>query len=156
MGELVIQLRPTANLITLMKNSAFVPKFLSLLAVAAALAVVVPLASAEGDMSGEHMGKTDMAKTGSQVTVTGEVLDMACYLDHGAQGAKHADCAKMCISSGLPVGLKSADGTVDLLIGEHKPANDKLAQYAAKTITVKGKLATRDGINLLENIEIVQ
>jgi hypothetical protein len=53
------------------------------------------------------------------------------------------------------VGLKSADGTVYLLIGAHQPANEKLAQYAAKTITVKGKLVSRDGINLLENIEIV-
>jgi hypothetical protein len=128
-----------------MKNSSFVSKFLPLLAVVAALTVARPLAAAEGDVA-----KPD------QVTVTGEVLDMACYLDHGAHGEKHASCAQTCISSGLPVGLKSADGKVYLLIGEHKPANEKLAQYAAKTITVKGKLATRDGINLLENIEIVQ
>jgi hypothetical protein len=128
-----------------MKNSASAPKFLSLLAAIAALTVARPLAAAEGDM----------AKTDNQVTVTGEVLDMACYLDHGAHGEKHASCAQMCISSGLPVGLKSADGKVYLLVGEHKPANEKLAEYAAKTITVKGKLASRDGINLLENIEIV-
>jgi hypothetical protein len=42
------------------------------------------------------------------------------------------------------------------LIGEHKPANTELAQFAAKTITVKGKFVNRDGINLLENIEIVK
>jgi hypothetical protein len=95
-------------------------------------------------------------KSGSDITVTGEVLDMACYLDHGAQGEKHADCAKMCISSGLPVGLKTAEGTVYLLIGQHKPANDQLAEYAAKTVTVKGKFVARDGVNLLENIEIVK
>ena len=98
----------------------------------------------------------DTAQAGESTTVTGEVLDMACYLDHGAHGEKHADCAKMCISSGLPVGIKSADGTVYLLIGEHKPANAMLADYAAKTVTVRGKLATRDGMNLLENIEIVK
>ena len=96
------------------------------------------------------------AKQGSQVTVSGEVLDMACYTDHGAQGAKHADCAKMCISSGLPVGLKASDGKVYLLIGEHKPINEKLADYAAKTVTIKGKFVSRDGINMIENAEIVQ
>lgn len=106
-------------------------------------------------MCSKPMAAADKPAPGGQVTLTGEVLDLACYLDHGAHGAKHADCAKTCISSGLPVGLKSADGTVYLLIGDHKPANDVLAQYAAKTITVKGKLVTRDGINLLENIEIV-
>lgn len=88
------------------------------------------------------------------VTVKGEVLDMACYLDHGAHGEKHAQCAATCISSGLPVGIKGEDGKVYLLIGEHKPLNSELAQYAAKTITVKGKLVSRDGINMIENAEI--
>ena len=67
-----------------------------------------------------------------------------------------AGCAQKCITSGLPVGLKATDGTVYLLIGAHMPANQDLAQYAAKTITVKGKFVSRDGINLLENIEIVK
>lgn len=55
----------------------------------------------------------------------------------------------------MAVGIKGKDGKTYLLIGEHKPMNKELAAYAAKTITVKGKLATRDGINLLENVEIV-
>lgn len=93
---------------------------------------------------------------GGAVTVTGEVLDMACYLDHGAHGDKHASCAEQCISSGLPVGLKGTDGKTYLLIGEHKPLNSELAPQAGKTITVKGKLASRDGINMIENAEIVK
>jgi hypothetical protein len=93
---------------------------------------------------------------GAEVTVTGEVLDMACYLDHGARGEKHAECARTCIGSGLPVGIKGEDGKTYLLIGEHKPLNKELVQYAAKTITVKGKLVSRDGINLIENAEIAK
>jgi hypothetical protein len=91
---------------------------------------------------------------GEQVTVKGEVLDMACYLDHGAHGEKHAECAATCISSGLPVGIKGEDGRTYLLIGEHKPLNSVLAEYAGKTITVKGKLVSRDGISMIENAEI--
>jgi hypothetical protein len=133
------------------------PRILALLTATAGF-VLLPLAVRAADdggmgMAGMHM---DMAKSGSEITVTGEVLDMACYLDHGAHGAKHAECAQKCISSGLPVGLKTADGTTYLLIGEHMPANSELAQYAAKTITVKGKFVSRDGINLLENIEIMK
>jgi len=79
---------------------------------------------------------------------------MACYIDHNATGEKHADCAKKCITSGLPVGIKAADGKTYLLIGEHKPMNAELAQYAAKTITVKGKVASRDGIYMIENAAI--
>lgn len=88
-------------------------------------------------------------------TKTGEVIDVACYVDHGATGAKHADCAKKCISSGMPVGLKTADGTY-LLIGMHKPMNKELAPLAAKTITVKGKIVEKDGIKVIENAEIVK
>ena len=133
-----------------MKHLSPLLKILAVLAAGAAF-LVLPLAAHDGDM-----GAMAKPASGTQITVTGAVLDMACYLDHGAHGDSHADCAKMCISSGLPVGLKSTDGTVYLLIGEHKPANDKLAEFAAKTITVKGKFVSRDGMNLLENIEIVK
>ncbi len=127
---------------------AFLPKLIIALAAGAMLAAL-PLAAQSNQES-------KAPKAGGEVTVTGEVLDMACYLDHGAHGAKHADCAKKCISSGLPVGLKGTDGKTYLLIGEHMPANEELAKHAAETITVHGKLVERDGINLLENIEIVK
>ena len=132
-----IQPNPVDNMHT--RIVSFVPKFAVALAAAAAFAAL-PLT----------------AKAASEVTVTGEVLDMACYLDHGAHGEGHASCAKKCINSGLPVGIKTADGKTYLLIGDHKPANDVLADLAAKTVTVKGKLVERDGISMLENIEIVK
>lgn len=90
-----------------------------------------------------------------EVTLKGEIIDLVCYIDHEALGAEHAACAKTCIESGLPVGLRTEDGKVYLLVGEHKPANKMLAAYAAKTVTVKGKLAVRDGISMIENVEIV-
>jgi hypothetical protein len=43
-----------------------------------------------------------------------------------------------------------------VLVGDHKPLNSELAPYAAKTITMKGKVVSRDGINMLENAEIVK
>ena len=118
---------------------------------AAALFAASPIIAHEGH---EHQGKEAVGENKQEVTVRGEVLDMACYLDHNATGEKHADCAKKCINSGLPVGIKGDDGKTYLLIGEHKPLNSDLAQYAAKTITVKGKLSSRDGINMIENAEI--
>lgn len=89
-------------------------------------------------------------------TIKGEILDMACYLDHGASGEKHASCASKCISSGLPVGIKGADGKVYFVIGEHKPMNRELVEYAGKEVTLKGKVTMKDGINLLENAKIVK
>jgi len=124
----------------------------SLIAIAAAaLFAASPVIAHEGH---KHQGKEAVGEQKQEVTVKGEVLDMACYIDHNATGEKHIDCAKKCINSGLPVGIKSADGKTYLLIGEHKPLNSELAEYAGKSITVKGKLSSRDGINMIENAEI--
>jgi hypothetical protein len=87
--------------------------------------------------------------------ITGEVVDLMCYLDHSATGEKHAKCAGTCIKNGGPVGLAS-NGKAYLIVGEHKTINDELAAYAGKTITLRGKLAERDGMSMLENAEIVK
>jgi|SRR6185437_9526450 len=114
-------------------------------------------ALAAGLMALPMLAHESRAAADSQaVTVTGEVVDLACYLDHGAQGSKHAQCAKTCITSGLPVGLKGQDGKTYLLIGEHKPVNSELAPYAGQTVTLRGKSVSRDGLNLLENVEVVK
>lgn len=123
---------------------------LFLLAAAAAVFAATPVIAHEGH---EHGQKDDLA-SGETKKITGEVVDMACYIDHNATGEKHADCAKKCITSGLPVGLKADDGKTYLLIGEHKPLNDQLAQDAAKKITVEGKVTSRDGIYMIENAVI--
>jgi len=111
---------------------------------AAALLAAAPVIAHEGH---EHGNKDDLG-SGETKKITGEVLDMACYIDH------NSDCAKKCINSGLPVGIKGDDGKTYLLIGEHKPLNSELAEYAGKLITVKGKLSSRDGINMIESAEI--
>lgn len=104
-----------------------------------------------------HEGEKHEAGTkAKEIAVTGEVIDLVCYIDHGATGAEHADCAQKCIAMGLPVGIKTANGETYMLIGEHKPINGKLAPLAAKTITVKGKAVERDGIHMIENAAIVK
>jgi len=70
--------------------------------------------------------------------VTGEIVDMMCYVDHNAMGEKHASCGEKCIKSGAPVGIVS-DGKAMLVVGAHKPMNDELAPLAGKTVTLKGK-----------------
>ena len=99
----------------------------------------------------EHSGDAAASKE-----VTGEVVDMMCYVDHNAIGEKHGQsCGAKCIKSGGPVGIVS-DGKAYLVVGEHKPMNDQLAEYCGKTITLKGKMAERGGIAMIENAEIVK
>jgi hypothetical protein len=109
---------------------------------------ISPLAIAQ-----EHEHGNDAA--GSK-EVTGEIVDMMCYVDHNAVGEKHGQsCGAKCIKSGGPVGIVS-DGKAYLVVGEHKPMNDQLAEYCGKTITLKGKMAERGGMAMIENAEIVK
>ena len=84
-------------------------------------------------------------------SITGEVVDLMCYLDHGAHGAKHVGCAEKCIKGGGPVGILTADDKLYLVIGEHQPMNDTLAPLAGKTVTLTGKVVSRNGMNMIEN-----
>ncbi len=115
------------------------------------LTTTLMLVALAGMTTGLALAQESEKASGQDVTVTGEVVDMSCYIDHGATGEKHAACAKKCIASGLPAGIKASDGKTYLVIGDHKPLNSELADDAAKTITVKGKLVSRDGISMIEN-----
>src|SRR5437016_13365113 len=95
----------------------------------------------------EH-GKENLS-AGAEKTVTGEIVDMLCYVDHNAVGEGHGQaCGAKCIKSGGPGGIVS-DGKAYLLVGEQKPMNHQLAEYCGKTRTLKGKSADRGGIALL-------
>ena len=90
-----------------------------------------------------------------EVVVTGEVLDMTCYIASNLSGPDHAECAKVCIRSGEPAGIKARDGKVYLLTGEPgHSVNAELAEYAAQVVTIKGKQTMRDGFAQLQVEEI--
>jgi hypothetical protein len=134
-----------------MFNSISGKSTVSKFAVAVTFAVasaISPLAVAQ-----EHEHEKDAA---ASKEVTGEVVDMMCYVDHNAVGEKHGQsCGAKCIKSGGPAGIVS-EGKAYLVVGEHKPINDQLAEYCGKNITVKGKIAERGGIAMIENAEIVK
>ena len=95
------------------------------------------------------------AKAGGETkTIKGEVVDLMCYLDHGAKGEKHKGCAEKCIKGGGPVGLLSGD-QLYLVVGDHQPMNEELAPKAAQTVTLKGKVVERHGMKMIENAQIV-
>ena len=91
--------------------------------------------------------------TGKTVTLTGEVLDLSCYLQLGKHGDKHSSCGKKCIAGGQPIGLVTKAGDVYLLIDEeHDPRRDGMtifrtaaADNFAKVLTVTGTQTTVNG-----------
>ena len=90
---------------------------------------------------------------GEMTTLTGEVVDLMCYLDHEAKGEKHSKCAEKCIKGGGPVGLLSGD-QLYLVVGDHEPINDKLADKAGKTVKLKGQVVSRNGMKMIQKAEI--
>ncbi len=93
-----------------------------------------------------HEQAQEAAAPGEE-TLTGEVVDVYCYLDHGQEGLGqgHASCAKKCIKSGLPVAIKVGDQLYLASLAEHEPANATLADFAGQRVTVHGEVMERDG-----------
>jgi hypothetical protein len=78
-------------------------------------------------MASSIMGKP---VEGKPITVTGEVIDLSCYLQVGKHGDKHRDCGTKCAKNGQPVGLLAADGSVYMLMDEeHDPRRDGLTAF---------------------------
>jgi hypothetical protein len=88
----------------------------------------------------------------AQMTIQGEILDMACFVAHGMKGVDHAACALKCVKEGQPMGLLAEDGTVYLLYAGHKDSSafDKAKDFAGKKVEVTGKQASQGGIKGIE------
>jgi hypothetical protein len=92
-------------------------------------------------------------------TLTGEVIDMSCYLGHGetGHGPSHKKCAETCAKKGLPMGLLTDDKQVWVLLEDHdNPKGYATAiGQASQTITVDGRKVTQGGVNglLVEDVK---
>ena len=83
-------------------------------------------------------------------TVTGEILDMKCYMTAGKHGPDHKDCAAMCIKGGSPMGILAEDGKVYLLIeGKNDSAFEEAKKHGGETVTITGTLSEKNGVQAL-------
>ena len=108
-------------------------------------------------VSGAILVSAPALATEKAVTVKGEIVDLACYLDHGAKGEKHKTCALTCLKNGEPMGLLTADGTVYLLLAPHEDAKafEEAKTLAAEQVEVTGSPAEKAGIKglLVESVK---
>jgi hypothetical protein len=117
----------------------------SLLVFALALAIATAQAA-------DPKGKKAEAKTEPKsMSLTGEIVDMGCYMAEGAKGEAHKSCASMCISSGMPMGLLTGDGKLYLLTLNHDKADpyNSAKKMAAEQVTVTGMMSERNGMKSL-------
>jgi len=84
-------------------------------------------------------------------TVTGEILDMKCYMTSGAHGEGHKECAAMCIKGGAPMGILADDGKVYLLIEgkDDSSAFEEAKKHAGETVTITGTLSEKNGVQAI-------
>lgn len=87
-----------------------------------------------------------------EVTLTGEAVDIACYLT-GKSGPAHAGCASACANKDKPIGfvIGSGDKRVLYLVmtsGDKAP-KDLLAAHMGKQIKVTGKTSDKEGMKVI-------
>ena len=105
------------------------------LAVAILVAIVLPAAAAE-----------------EKVSITGEVIDSACYIKMGARGESHRECAQKCADAGIPLALvENGSNRVIWLASENdaETPNKTLRPFAGRKVTITGSWVERGGAKLL-------
>ena len=84
-----------------------------------------------------------------EVTVQGEIIDMACYMAKGSRGPSHKACAQMCAKKGVPIGVLTDGGEVYLLLDDHNNPDpyDSAKKLAGERAEVSGKKFSKPGVN---------
>ena len=98
-----------------------------------------------------------MAKAPAKpMTVKGEIVDMGCYVSHGAKGEKHKDCATKCIAGGMPMGLLTDKGKLYLLTMNHDNADPfaMCKDMAAAMVEITGVVSTRNGVSTIDVTDV--
>ena len=92
------------------------------------------------------------AAKGKQATITGEVVDTGCYLGQGERGAKHQQCAQLCIRKGMPMGLLTDAGDLYLVVPPHSKteAYKKVQEWAGLNVEITGTVMERNGMKSIE------
>lgn len=82
------------------------------------------------------------------ITVSGEVVDLACYLSKGLKGRRHKQCAELCAKKGLPIGVLTDSGDVYLLIEDHDNTGpyEDAKKLAGERAEVTGKKFVKGGV----------
>ncbi|MEM8748911.1 MAG: hypothetical protein AAGF28_01315 [Pseudomonadota bacterium] len=99
------------------------------------------------------------AATGEMVEIKGEIIDTWCYFSgvmggpDAVVGTAHHTCALWCAAGGIPVGVRTEEGKVFMVLkykGEDAVApSDAIMEVQSNVITAKGKHFLRDGVDYL-------
>ena len=88
------------------------------------------------------------ADRGTDITVSGWVIDSACAYTKGLDKPIGPACAKACARNGSPLVILRDDGTIFMPIDGNTPSssqNPRLMPFAGERVTVTGRDYVRNG-----------
>lgn len=110
-------------------------------------------------------GQGQAAGGGERVQVTGEIMDTWCYLSgvmggpEATLGTAHHTCAMWCAAGGIPVGLRTDNGEIYLVLklegAGTADGSPTILEVQSDRITADGMAYERNGIKYLIVDQIV-
>jgi hypothetical protein len=101
---------------------------------------------------GHEMLEVHQADTSASVTLRGEIVDSKCYLGvmNPGEGPVHRDCARRCLSGGIPPMLVVRGGDrreqlVVLVSADGRPMSRELSKAAGVPVEATGRLEVDRG-----------
>ena len=111
------------------------------------------------------LGQSLAATAGETIEIKGEVIDTWCYFSgvmggpDVVTGSAHHTCALWCAAGGIPVGVRTEDGQVYLVLKlegqDPLEPTDAVMEIQTDVITARGKHYLRDGVNYIVVEKIV-
>ena len=92
------------------------------------------------------------AAAGDEATITGQVIDLNCYVSMGASGASHKACAQACAKAGVALAILSSDGTLYMPVSAKPadPQNARLEPFAEGKVKVTGTHRMASGMHTIQ------
>lgn len=92
------------------------------------------------------------AAAGNEMTLTGQVIDVNCYVSMGASGAGHKQCATACAKAGVALAILGSDGNLYMPVSSKPadPQNSRLVPFAEARVKITGTHRMSSGMHTIE------
>jgi hypothetical protein len=92
------------------------------------------------------------AAAGNETSITGQVVDVNCFVSMGASGAAHKACAQACAKAGVALAILGSDGTLYMPVSSKPadPQNARLEPFAEAKVKVTGTHRMVSGMHTIQ------
>jgi type 1 fimbria pilin len=92
------------------------------------------------------------AAAGNDMTLTGQVVDVNCFVSMGASGASHKACALACAKAGVALAILGSDGNLYMPVSSKPgdPQNPRLEPFAEARVKVTGTHRMASGMHTIQ------